>query len=114
MNYLGSATVYTKGCADTEAFAYLNYEWGEGSILFAKHKALKGIMEKVAIKRVILNASAKTGYSVVPIYQDTLNSLWNEKDLLTEPDAKALAIQYWEKRKLENANLPCPDLNFCN
>jgi hypothetical protein len=104
--YIGSGSVKTKGCADTSRHVFITYNWSENSILFVKKKAMKGILEKIAIKRVILNV--KNGFSVIPIYQDTLNSLWNENDLLIEQDARDFAIAYWEQQREINAEKECP------
>lgn len=107
MNYVGSGGARTGGCAITHRMVYINYRWGENSVVYAKHKALKGILEKVAIKRVILNQGPKTFNQVVPIYQDTLNSLWNENDLIIESDARELALSYWERREQQIAAAQC-------
>ena len=106
-NYIGNGGSKTGGCALTYRAVYIPYKWGENSILYIKHKAAKGTLERVAIKRVILNKGPKTGNQIVPIYQDTFNSLWNENDLLLEEDARNLALKYWELRELEIAKLQC-------
>lgn len=102
-SYIGSGTVYTKGCAITKKITYINYKYGENSIVYLKYKAEKGIIERIAIKRVLLNSGPKTYNQIIPIYQDTLNSLYNEDELILEADAKALALAYWTKRQ-ENIN----------
>lgn len=48
-------------------------------ILCIKSKAEKGILEKISIKRILLNVN--------PVYVDTFNSLWNESELISEVDA---------------------------
>jgi len=105
--YTGSGGVTTGGCALTSRYVYITYKWGENSVLYVKHKAVKGILERVAIKRVILNSGPKTGNQVIPIYQDTLNSLWNEDDLLIEEHARDLALMYWEIREAQIAAAQC-------
>jgi hypothetical protein len=106
-SYVGSGTVKTGGCAIVEKYAYIEYKWGENSTLYVKEKAEKGILERVVIKRVILNSNAKTFLKVIPIYQDTLNSLYNENDLIVECDARNLATAYWEARQAALAALNC-------
>lgn len=107
MIYTGSGGSKTGGCATTFRTVYIAYKWGENSILYVRHKAAKGILERVAIKRVILNSSPKTYNQIVPIYQDTLNSLWNEDDLLIEAHARDLVLAYWELREAEIAAAQC-------
>ena len=104
--YIGSGSVKIKGCADTSRHVFITYQWSENSILFVKKKSMKGILEKIAIKRVILNV--KNGSSVIPIYQDTLNSLWNENELVIEQDARDFAIAYWEQQRDNIIERECP------
>lgn len=106
-SYVGSGTIKTGGCAIVEKYAFVEYKWGEGSVLYVKSKAEKGVIERVVIKRVILNSNAKTFLKIIPIYQDTLNSLWNENDLIIECDATTLATSYWEARQAALAALNC-------
>lgn len=98
-SYTATGGATFNGCAATEKITYINYRWGENSVLYVLAKAQKGILEQVAIKRVILNSGRKTFNQVIPIYQDTLNSLWNENDLILEADARTLAAAYWEARQ---------------
>ena len=55
---------------------------------------------------MILNV--KNGSSVIPIYQDTLNSLWNENELVIEQDARDFAIAYWEQQRDKIIERECP------
>jgi hypothetical protein len=105
--YTGSGGATTGGCALTFRYVYIEYKWGENSVLYIKHKAVKGILERIAIKRVMLNSGPKTGNQIVPIYQDTLNSLWNEDDLIIESEARDLALAYWEAREAQIAAAQC-------
>ena len=68
-----------------------------------------GQFEKVAIKEVRLIMNASTFGKMVFIYVDTLNSLWNEWDLVQEYDALLIAKMYYESKIIEtnNANYPC-------
>ena len=106
-SYVGSGTAYTKGCAHTKKITYIQYKYGENSIVYLKYKAEKGIIERIAIKRVLLNSGPKTYNKIVPIYQDTLNSLYNENELILEADARALALAYWTKRQNSINDLQC-------
>lgn len=108
-NYDGSGAVNVSGCASYDKYVYVEYKWPLNSLLFSKEKARKGIMELVAIKRLFVNNNTKTQRQPVKIYQDTHNGLWNERDLLEEADARALAIAYWEKRKQQIIKARCQD-----
>ena len=72
-----------------------------------KFQTEKGIIERIAIKRVLLNSGPKTFNKIIPIYQDTLNSLYNENELILEADARALALQYWTNRQNSINALQC-------
>lgn len=68
--------------------------YGPGDVVFNIHKAKKGILEKVVIKEQRLSSRMSNLFNVV--YFDTLNSVWNEWDLITHSTAKQLAEQYLE------------------
>jgi AAA+ ATPase superfamily predicted ATPase len=106
-NYFSSGKIKVGGCAKTQRSIYVHYKWGENSIVYLKYKAQKGILEKIAIKRVILNSGPKTYNKIISIYQDTLNSLYNESDLITETEARSLAITYWETQEAEIKRNQC-------
>jgi len=68
--------------------------YGPGDVLFAKHKARKGIYEKVRIKKVTLvntpKANASTGAGAYPMYTDTFNGVWFNNDLVDLNTANAM------------------------
>ena len=82
------------GAASTAYSIYFEYKWGENSIVYVKDKARRGILERVAIKRVVLNSGPKTYDKIIPVYVDTLNSYWNEDDLILEDEARDLISDY--------------------
>jgi len=85
------------------------YRWGEGSVVYSVKKARHGILEAVAIKKVIFVSGRQTLGRITFLYQDTYNSYWNENDLCTEDDARTLAINYLEQQqaKLQQAMSEC-------
>lgn len=95
--YIGSGGAETLGCAEVSMKVYYVYPYGEGSIVFLRYKAERGVLEKIAIKRVLIRQNAKTGGAVLFLYQDTLNALFNESDLCTQEEAVAIATAYYEK-----------------
>lgn len=84
------------GCSRMERRISVLYKWGERSVVYIKPKAIRGILEKIAVKRVILN-NKNNFYA--PIYQDSLNSLYNESELISELEAINYVEDYIEKRK---------------
>lgn len=64
------------------------------SIVCLKYKAVKGVLEKIAIKEVMLRSGLKTGGQIIPVYKDTLNSLYNEEELCTHEEALDLIAEY--------------------
>jgi hypothetical protein len=50
--------------------------WSVNDSLFVKSKADIGIIQKVSIKRIILNKN--------PVYVDSYNTLWNEDELISD------------------------------
>jgi hypothetical protein len=99
MQYTAIGGISIFGCARIKHSAYYVYKYGENSIVFLRNKAAKGNLEKIAIKKVILQSSHKTGGQIVPLYQDTLNSYYNEEELCTHKEAVDLAIAYYETLK---------------
>jgi hypothetical protein len=91
-----SGTVNISGCSRMEKNIYIFYKWGERSVVYIKPKAIKGILEKIAVKKVILN---NKNNKYIPIYQDSLNSLYNESELISELEARNYAQDYIDKQK---------------
>lgn len=99
--YSGTGGPQIIGCAGVRYEIFIDYKFGEGSVVYLKHKALKGVLEQVAIKKVILVQNRKTFMKMVFLYQDTLNGIYNEDELLTQQDAIDLAVAYHETQKAE-------------
>ena len=85
--YAASGKIHFFGCGLYRKKLNVYYKWAEGSILFSKQKAMKGRLEEIYIKTVLLNRSYN---QIIPIYKDSYNSLWNEEDLVEESDAISL------------------------
>ena len=91
-----SGTVNISGCSRIGKNIYIFYKWGERSVVYIKPKAIRGILEKIAIRKVILNN--KNG-KYIPIYQDSLNSLYNESELISEIEARNYVQDYIDRQK---------------
>jgi hypothetical protein len=94
LEYTGEGTIKISGCVCPIKNIYILTQWAINSYAFLKYKAQRGIMEKISIKKVIVT-NKKIGSVQIVLYQDTLNSLYNESDLITEEEAKYLAQVYW-------------------
>jgi hypothetical protein len=95
-NEISAGGIRVHGCAIiTKAHIYTTL-YGVGDIVYNIDKAKMGILEKVVIKELIQAKPKFTSGIFVVLYKDTLNALWNEYDLVTYEDAKALAETYYE------------------
>ena len=81
--------IVLRGCAYLTVVNRYSVPFGEREIVYLKHRAEKGFLEKVAIKRINLVGSVFN-------YVDSTNRVWLENELLWHNDALALAIAYWE------------------
>ena len=93
-SYSATGAIRIGGCS--------SYKWAEntihlyeiGDVLYSKSKALRGFLEKVVIKNTIF-----------PIYVDTLNSLWNEEDLISFSQANSLVLEAKIEKAAAKENL---------
>jgi len=107
--YTGSGTITIRGCAWYLLIPRYYHRWRIGDVCFVKQTAKKGKLEKVVIKRVRVVNNLNTINQVTFLYEDTLNGLYNEYDLLTEIEALNTAKEYYERQiywKIR-ANKPC-------
>ena len=107
--YTGSGRFQISACSKYWKTINYPHKWSVGDVLFSKLKAMVGQFEKVAIKEVRLIMNSSTAGKMTFIYVDTLNSLWNEYDLVQEYDALLIAKMYYEKQIIETtkANYVC-------
>lgn len=104
--YEGDGTIKVQGSAKVWRKIYYYYEYQKYKIaknqpkfkgndaVYEKKAARKGILKKVIIDQIILNNNKKTYYKDATIYQDILNSLYMEEELITLEEAKAIALEY--------------------
>ena len=79
-----------RGCAATGFIRRFVTTFKEGDIVFNVAKARRGILEKIVVKQVRRITSRRTLGQRVALYQDTLNWLWNEYDLVPYEEAVEL------------------------
>lgn len=96
------------GCSVNTRKNCFQIKYKENDTVYIKEKAERGLLRKVSIKRVIVNSGRNGSCFNKPhshllsvIYQDTLNSLYNERDLVPKDEAVALATTYYENKVLE-------------
>jgi hypothetical protein len=99
-SYLSSGSINIAGCSRIGKDIFVLYKWGERSVVYFKPKAMKGIIEKIAVKRVVINYIEG---KFRPIYVDTLNSLYNEEELIGGYEANLLAQTYIDNERFKLA-----------
>lgn len=108
-SYEGSGGVEVYNCATVGNAYYISTRYGPGDIAFSIFAANKGILEKVCIKTVALNctarACARSGAGCFPLYKDKYNSVWLDENLVTQAEAIVLAQAYIDVIKGYEASL---------
>ena len=108
-NYYGNGIVSVLGSAKQhiEYYYYHKYDrysvarFREKDVVYVKSSALKGKLEKVVIKRTMIQNTQKTFYKNNNMYQDMMNSLYREDELIFLEDAKKLALHFWQLRRAQ-------------
>lgn len=99
IQYTSSGGIGIFGCARITHLDYYTYLYGENSVVFLRYKAVRGTLEKVAIKKVIFKQNNKTYGQIIPLYQDYLNAYYNEAELCTHQEAIDLTKIFYENEK---------------
>ena len=90
--HLRSCTFYSK-----TRFFYVRFK--EGDAAYEKRKAEhKGLLRKHVIKKVNVFTNPKTQAQIHVSYNDTLNELWLDEELVTHEEALKLAELYLLKQ----------------
>jgi len=95
-NELATGGARTTGCSVVEYLDLFFSTYAQGDVVYNVDKARVGILERIVIKkqRVINNINTQGQY--VTLYVDTLNALWNERDLVLFAEAQDIATAYLE------------------
>jgi hypothetical protein len=75
-------------------FLIKRIKYSVGDFVFIKEKALKGVIDRVCIKKYFTIYEYKYYYFK---YQDTFNRVWFENELILQQEAVDLAISYNER-----------------
>jgi hypothetical protein len=97
-DYVGQGSVRINGCSTFFLIPRVDYKYKPGDVVYYKPKAETGKLEKIVIKKVHVVRNNRTGGNIVFMYFDTLNSLYNEFDLVYESEALLLIKAYIEKQ----------------
>jgi len=100
MLYTATGSVKLKSCSDFKVVQLYSVPFGLNSVVYIKQKAMKGIMEKIAIKRINMVGNVFN-------YCDSTNRVWLEHELVWQADALPLAIAYWEDLERKILAQPC-------
>ncbi len=108
-SYTIKGTILARTCNTYYKSDTLYYKYNPGDVLYLAYKAKIGKLEKVKIKDVRVVSSRKILGAFSFVYVDTLNSLYNERDLVYETDALLLAKTFYENRIIDAtyAKYPC-------
>jgi hypothetical protein len=105
-NYEGDGTIKVEGSAKQwrKVYYYHKYQryaiarsktkFAGKDIAYRKSAAMKGKIEKVVIDQVIIKNTEKTFFQNVNMYQDIMNTLYKEDELISLDEAKSLALVY--------------------
>lgn len=110
MNFDAYGRIKFYGCAATNYVLFYDYKFVAGDIAYVKSKALKGRLEKIAIKKPIVHKDSSTFNQIVILYQDTFNAMHEEDQIVDYSTALALVqayTLYLEERASREAGKYC-------
>lgn len=94
-------SIKISGCAKVCLKKRYVYKYATGANVYFCPKARKGVLEKITIKEVMLRFVNGNDRIAVALYQDTLNSLYNENELCSHAQALLLARTYYEQKAID-------------
>lgn len=97
-DYTGQGSIALNGCCTFYFIPRVEYKYQPGQIVYYKPKAEQGKLEKIVIKKVHVVRNEQTYGKFVFMYIDTLNSIYNQYDLIWEDEAMLLIRDYLEKQ----------------
>lgn len=95
MQHVSSGGLKLKGSFLTCYSVRKHIKYSIGDFVFVKEKALKGIIERVCIKKYFIISEYK--YDIFK-YQDTFNRIWFENEIIPHQEAVNLAIAFYENK----------------
>lgn len=111
MNYESKGELKLLGCCAVRFVENFIALYPVGARVFIKSKAVIGKLEFVVIKKIRrLLPNNISSYGILPevMYEDTLNRIWSEEELITESHANNLYESYLKEIRIlkEKSCLP--------
>lgn len=94
LEYIGSGGVRVGGCAVTTPTPFYIADFTIGTIVYLRAKAMKGVLEKIAIKEALQSDLNRRHSSRIMLYKDTNNFIYGVNELVTYDEAIALVEAY--------------------
>ena len=91
---IGSGGCYAGGCAAIKHTKYVLIPFGVRDIVCVRRSAMRGIIEKVCIKRVNIEKDTTTNILLGINYTDTQNRIWMEDELIAYSTAEEIAVAH--------------------
>jgi hypothetical protein len=99
--YTSGGGIGLGGCGGRRVTLYRHFRFGPGDTVYLCYRAIRGVLERVTIKRINIVQNERTAGQIIPLYVDTYNSIYNEDDLCTEAQAIAKANYFYNKQLVE-------------
>jgi hypothetical protein len=96
--YTGQGSIQIAGCSTYYIIPRVYHKYRPGDVVYYAPKAAKGKLEKIVIKKVHVTRNSRTEGKIVFMYYDTLNTLYNQYDLVWESEAMLLIKAYLEEQ----------------
>jgi len=84
------------GCAGAVIYKNFISEFIVGDKAYIRQKARLGKLEKIVIKKILINENLDQRNLPAPLYSDTFNRIWAESELINEETARDVALIYWK------------------
>lgn len=97
MEYVSTGSLKLKGYSLTCFSIVRHLKYSIGDFVFIKEKAIKGIVDRVCIKKYFITSFEFD----ITKYQDTFNRIWFENELIPHQEAVDLSILFYEKKLSE-------------
>lgn len=99
--YSGSGKLYAANCGNNIVYVpkkLVTVAFKAGQRAWLKHKAQKGKIESVMVKKVKILSDLSTLGGINVMYFDNLNAVFNETDLINQSEAISIALAYYQSR----------------
>lgn len=84
------------GCAGALIYKNFTTEFIVGDKAYIKQKARLGKLEKIIIKKLLIDSKTNYRSLPAPLYVDHFNRIWEESELLNQETAIDISLIYWK------------------